>query len=122
VLVISSGQTTLQLVPVARATPKPVFTAVDQQEYKVVQLMRMTEEQVQEYLKSRGWPKRVWQGGREALIQRWKDFVADIEKEGETRNWLIDDYWIFLTTRELIHDISSDDRVADADNREGGVG
>jgi hypothetical protein len=35
----------------------------------------MTEEEAREYLKSKGSPEHVWQGGRSALIQRWKDFL-----------------------------------------------
>lgn len=81
----------------------------------------MTEEQVKIYLKEKGWPKNVWQGGREKLIQRWKDFVTDIGKNECTRNWLIDDYWISLETRELIHDIGSDENVKEEDERFRGI-
>jgi|SRR5882724_9460843 len=77
----------------------------------------MTEEQVALYLKEKGWPKSVWHGGREHLIQRWKDFVSDVEQDGHTRDWLIDDYWIVLEIRELIHDIGSDEEVKEEDER-----
>jgi hypothetical protein len=77
----------------------------------------MTDEEVKAYLKIKGWPERFWQGGREALIQRWKDFIASLEIGERTRNWLIDDYWINLEGRELIHDIGSDGRVKEADDR-----
>jgi len=77
----------------------------------------MTEEQIREYLKARGYGEVVWQGGSERLIERWKEFVGKVEKEGYTRNWLIDDYWIFLDGRELIHDVGCDDRVMEADER-----
>jgi hypothetical protein len=77
----------------------------------------MTDEEVKTYLKGKGWPERIWQGGREPLIQRWKDFVVSIESAERTRNWLIDDYWILLEARELIHEIGCDDRVKEADER-----
>lgn len=77
----------------------------------------MTHEQIKEYLKSKGWPARVCEAGGEGLVQRWKEFVTKVETDGYTRNWLIDDYWIFLETRELIHEIGFDERVAEADAR-----
>jgi hypothetical protein len=77
----------------------------------------MTDDQVKEYLKSRGLPEWIWRGGSAPLIQRWKDFVAKIEKPEYTRNWLIDDYWAFLSRREWIHNIAYDDYVAEADER-----
>lgn len=77
----------------------------------------MTDEEVQVFLKGKGWGERVWRAGREPLIQRWKDFVDSLENSEDTRNWLIDDYWIKLEARDLIHEIGSDDRVKEADEK-----
>jgi hypothetical protein len=41
--------------------------------------------------------------------------VDSLGNRERTRNWLIDDYWIGLEVRDLIHDIGSDDRVKHAD-------
>jgi len=75
----------------------------------------MTEEQIREHLKGQGWPQHVWQGGSKLLIARWTDFVARLEDQESSRNWLIDDYWIFLEIRELIHEIGHDADVIQAD-------
>jgi hypothetical protein len=76
----------------------------------------MTDQQIKEYLKNRGCPEHVWRGGRESLVQRWKDFVAEVEK-GHCPHWVIEEYWNDLDTRELIHDIGSDGEVRDVDER-----
>ena len=81
----------------------------------------MTEDQVKEYLRNRGWPNHVCKGGSKELIRRWANFVASVENADSTRNWLIDDYWILLETRELIHDIGGDDRVTERDKRFGAL-
>jgi hypothetical protein len=77
----------------------------------------MTNEQVEIYLESKGYSQRICKGGRELLIERWETFVANISETGRTNNWLIDDYWIFLEMRDLIHDIGCDDRVKQTDDR-----
>jgi hypothetical protein len=77
---------------------------------------KMTDPQIKEYLKSMGCPERVWRGGREFLVQRWKGFVAEVER-GYCQNCVIEDYWNDLDIRELIHDIGSDGEVADIDKR-----
>jgi len=38
-------------------------------------------------------------------------------ERGAHSNWLIDDYWISLEKRELIHDIGCDDQIQEADER-----
>jgi len=76
----------------------------------------MTEEQVREYLKDRGCPRVVWQGGKDRLLARWKSFVARIES-GQYTNWLIQEYWNDLDTRELVHDIGCDEEVKEWDQR-----
>jgi hypothetical protein len=74
----------------------------------------MTDEQIKKYLKDRGCPERVWSGGRERLTQRWKDFVAEVDR-GYGPECVIEDYWNDLDTRELIHDIGRDSEVKDVD-------
>jgi hypothetical protein len=76
----------------------------------------MTEDQIREYLKGRGCPEAVWRGGSERLVRNWEHFVTEIEN-GYCPNCLIQEYWNDLDTRELIHDIGCDDKVADLDKR-----
>jgi hypothetical protein len=76
----------------------------------------MTDEQAKKYLKDRGCPEFVWSSGREGLVQRWKDFVEEVEK-GYCPNCLLEEYWNDLGTRELIHDIGCDSQVKDIDAR-----
>jgi hypothetical protein len=76
----------------------------------------MTDDQIKKYLKDRGCPERVWSGGREALIQSWKDFVVEVERS-YCPNCVIEEYWNDLDTRELIHDIGCDGEVNDADEK-----
>jgi hypothetical protein len=76
----------------------------------------MTDDDIKTYLKDKGCPKIVWEGGTERLLQRWNDFVAEVEK-GYCPECLIDDYWNDLELRELIHEIGCDDLVQAADHR-----
>jgi len=74
----------------------------------------MGDQQIKEYLKDRGCPEHVWQGGRDRLIRRWKDFVVEVEK-GYCPNCSVEEYWNDLDTRELIHDIGSGGEVREDD-------
>jgi hypothetical protein len=74
----------------------------------------MTDDQIKEYLKHRGCPETVWSGGRERLIQHWKNFVAEVQ-QGYCPKCMIEEYWNDLDTRELIHDIGRDNEVKDVD-------
>jgi hypothetical protein len=76
----------------------------------------MTDQQIKEYLKNRGCAEHVWSGGREGLIQRWKDFVAEVER-GYCPTCVMEEYWNDLDTRELIHDIGVDAEVGVVDDR-----
>ena len=76
----------------------------------------MTEEQVKEYLKKRGCPQAVWQGGRDHLVARWKNFVAEVE-QGYCADCLIEEYCNDLDTRELVDDIGCGDEVKELDER-----
>jgi hypothetical protein len=77
---------------------------------------KMTEKQIREYLKEKGCPDSVQEGGSERLIQNWNSFVSEVEK-GYCPSCLIDEYWNDLDTRELIHDVGLDGRVKEADER-----
>ena len=76
----------------------------------------LTDEELKALLKAKGWSERVSSRGRDFFIRGWNDFVSSIE-QGRTANWLIDDYWIRLEYRELLHDIGSDHRVRAADEK-----
>lgn len=76
----------------------------------------MTEEQVQHYLRTRGYPDHIWKRGTEGVVQRWKDFVAEVEK-GYCPDCLIDEYWNDLDKRELVHALGYDQEVTEADER-----
>jgi len=76
----------------------------------------MTEDEIKFYLKNRGCPEHVWQGGAERLLRKWNNFVAQVEK-GYCPDCLIEEYRNHLDTRELIHDIGYGDQVKDADAR-----
>ena len=79
-------------------------------------ISQMTDEQIKKYLKDRGCPEFVWSAGREGLIQRWQDFVAEVEK-GYCPKCMIEEYWNDLDTRELIHAIGRDVEVKDVDEK-----
>jgi len=78
--------------------------------------MKMTEDQAREYLRDRGCPKTVWEGGIDRLLSNWKKFVAEVEN-GYCPSCLIEEYWNDLDTRELIHDIGCGDEVKEWDER-----
>jgi hypothetical protein len=67
--------------------------------------------------KSRDFWRSDVQESPEFLVARWKKFVSDVATDGHTRNWLIDDYWALLETREAIHTLGIDDLVSEADRR-----
>ena len=77
----------------------------------------MTENEIKAYLRNRGWSKEVWESGSRYLFQRWHQFVSTVRDEAKTRNWLIDDYWIFLEIRDLIHEVGLDKEVQEEDKQ-----
>lgn len=76
----------------------------------------MTEEQIKKYLRNRGCPRTIWEGGSEYLEVQWKKFVTEVEN-GYCPNCLIEEYCNDLDTRELIHDIGHDNEVKEWDER-----
>ena len=50
------------------------------------------------------------------LFRRWQQLVEAIADPEPTRNWLIDDYWIFIETTELIHQVGAEQEVAADDH------
>lgn len=77
----------------------------------------MTEDEIKAYLRSRGWSKEIWQSGSRDLIQRWHQFVSTVWDEAKTRNWMIDDYWICLEIRDLIHEVGLEKEVQEEDEQ-----
>ncbi len=78
--------------------------------------MKMTDEQIREFLRRKGWPAAVYERAPAFLFQRWHQLVEAIADPERTRNWIIDDYLIFIQTRELIHQVDADKEVAADDH------
>lgn len=76
----------------------------------------MTEDETKAYLKNRGCADFVWQSGSHGLIQRWNNFVVEVEK-GYCPDCSIAEYWNDLDTRELLHDVGCEAQVKDTDLR-----
>lgn len=76
----------------------------------------MNEHEIKEYLKTRGCPLAVWQGGSPRLLRKWGEFVAHVEK-GYCPRCSVDEYWNELDTREMIHETGLDSAVEDLDTR-----
>src|SRR3954471_5926776 len=74
----------------------------------------MTEEQIRHYLEENGYPAHVAKGGKAGLIQRWNQFVSEVERGYE---FGIEDYRNDLDVRAIIRLIGADDEVREADER-----
>jgi len=59
----------------------------------------MTDEQIEASLRDNGYPEKFWRGGRQNLILRWREFVADVE-QGYTLSFY--DYCGELDIRAII--------------------
>ena len=77
---------------------------------------KLTEANAREYLKARGCPQLIYEGGGHGLIERWSDFVRKVEK-GDCAHYCMEDYWNDLDIRELIHAIGWDSDARQADER-----
>ena len=77
---------------------------------------KMAEASAKEYLKARGCPQFVWEGGGQGLIKSWGDFVTEVE-QGYCPDCSMDEYWNDLSIRELIHAIGWDADARQADER-----
>jgi hypothetical protein len=41
---------------------------------------RMTDPEIQSYLRDNGYPAHIVNEGREGLVRRWREFIAQVEK------------------------------------------
>ncbi|BDC50327.1 hypothetical protein F183_A26430 [Bryobacterales bacterium F-183] len=74
----------------------------------------MTDEEIVGYLDDNGYPPHIVNGGKAGLIQRWKQFVGEVEA-GYPHN--LHNYRNDLDIRGLIQLFSLDDEVAAEDSR-----
>jgi len=74
----------------------------------------VTDAQVTAYLQENGYPEHIVRGGREGLLRRWRDFVAEVERGYE---FGLEDYRNDLDIRGIIDLIGEEEAVAEADAR-----
>jgi hypothetical protein len=74
----------------------------------------MSDAELREYLRESGYPEHVWRDGRAGLIERWKKFVADVERG---YRFGLEDYRNDLDLRGVISLVELDAEVRDADAR-----
>jgi hypothetical protein len=72
----------------------------------------MTDDELREYLSENGYPEHVGRGGRAGLIERWRKFVADVERG---YRFGLEDYRNDLDLRGVISLVGLDAEVSDAD-------
>jgi hypothetical protein len=75
---------------------------------------RMTDPELQEYLRQNGYPEHVWRAGRGGLIERWRKFVGEVEHGYRLG---LEDYRNDLDLRAVISLVGLDPEVRDADSR-----
>ena len=66
----------------------------------------MSLDRVKEYLEDNGYPRHIVEGGRDGLIRRWREFVAEVEK-GYARG--LEDYRNDLDLRMIIKLAAAED-------------
>jgi hypothetical protein len=74
----------------------------------------MTEVQVRSYLRENGYPEHIVRGGRQGLIDRWRQFVDEVEHGYE---FGLEDYRNDLDIRAILRMLDADAEVAEADER-----
>lgn len=74
----------------------------------------MTDQQIVNYLREHGYAEHIWRGGREGLVRRWQDFVADVERGYPLG---LEDYRNELDLRAAIAGAGLDQDVREADER-----
>lgn len=74
----------------------------------------MTDAEIQQYLADNGYPRHVVEGGRAGLIQRYREFVQEVERGYE---FSIFDYRNDLDGRAIIRLIGADAEVKELDER-----
>jgi len=75
----------------------------------------MTDAQIKDYLRDNGYPAHIVKEGREGLIRRWREFIAQVEKGYPLG---LEDYRNDLDVRAIIELAGLEDaEVRDADER-----
>jgi hypothetical protein len=74
----------------------------------------MTDEEIQLFLEDNGYPAHVVQGGREYLLQRYREFVAEVERGYD---YGIHEYRHDLDLRGAMATLDLDTEVAAEDER-----
>ena len=74
----------------------------------------MNDSEIRGYLRDNGYPEHIVKGGRDGLIRRWREFVAEVERGYE---FGLEDYRNDLDVRGIIRLIAAEDDTADADQR-----
>ena len=74
----------------------------------------MTEDQIVGYLEDSGFPAHIVAAGSEGLVNRWNEFVGEVERGYSYR---LDDYRHDLDVRGAIAILDLEDRVREADER-----
>lgn len=76
----------------------------------------LNNEQIKNRLKEQGWAEHVWNGGHDYLINSWEEVVRQVE-QGYTENYMVEEYWDDLDTREAIKLVELDSEVVELDER-----
>lgn len=76
----------------------------------------LTEDEIKQILKKKGWPEFVSEAGSSTLLKWWKETVEKIEK-GYPENTMIEDYYDDVCVREMINQTGLDEMVRDLDER-----
>ncbi|MBL8240886.1 MAG: hypothetical protein JNM66_25925 [Bryobacterales bacterium] len=74
----------------------------------------MTEEEIIVYLEDSGYPAHIVEAGSEGLVQRWNEFVGEVERGYP---YGLVEYRHDLDLRGAIALLGLEDRVAEADER-----
>jgi hypothetical protein len=74
----------------------------------------MTDQEMAAYLRENGYPEHVIRAGRAGLIERWRKFVAEVERG---YRFGLEDYRNDLDLRGIIAMLGVDSEVADLDRR-----
>lgn len=74
----------------------------------------MTDQEMAAYLRENGYPEHVIRAGRAGLIDRWRQFVEEVERGYRLT---LDDYRNDLDLRGIIAMLGMDSDVADLDRR-----
>jgi hypothetical protein len=74
----------------------------------------MTDSEIRNYLRENGYPEHIVRGGRQGLIDRWRQFVNEVERGYE---FGLEDYRNDLDLRAILRLVDADAEVSDADER-----